>query len=1186
MARVPASLSEVTPVSLLPIPARGEPVGTLKGEPFDQRKWTEGLRQAGLPENAPPPTYALNPKTASVLIFPGQKQIVQMAMSALEQGDGFVIASSTGSGKSYTSMGTVKEFREQHSNALVLYVTKNRTLRNEAQSIAANSFGFHVEADAPKPGIQSGVYGVSYVGLLNDKIYKNTKWDLVVADESGEARNWFKDENQQGKMLIDVIDNARKALYVSATPFHSPNEYGYLKKLHLWENGQFDKWIENNFAHEKVKDKIVARLDPAKQAKLRQQLIERGQLVSQAISYEGLTAHFGVVPVTDEMKRGLDRIREGFARARDQLQKMGKKGLAEKAAAFEATYTKAFLEREHIPQAIELAKRAMGQDWQVIITSETSSEDLFRRTRDASEEPSTYQQLDDAMGGTLSKIIPPFANIYDSLRAEFGDQIADYSGRGNTMAARESAKNGFLSGKIRILYTTYAAGGIGISLHDADYPQLNVKGGDKPRVLISIGVPYSGVLLEQMMGRPWRFGVKSDVHLVILTTDSEPDIRLMQTKVGPRMRALRAAVLGENDSLASAMHSYNDDEKVRARQDMLEYAEGGEVKVDAQGFQVRSKSRTVGINDWSQINFPPAADAKNKGMRYGQDVEGGDWSSLFQSQFGMRPPDSPEDAEAKKTIDKMGNEAMSGRNPEVQNLDPADRKTAVGLSAATATGEVEVPVDRDKEAVARQSMQSGLRNIPAAPYYGLTMSQEIGMDSIARRDGKPQVGANLKRMNRSYRAEYDVGRSGYWNMLEDTLKRYKLKPTDKVIRDISYVMEGKRATTDPAIAQAAADISDMMRIAHGDLAKAGVKVTTKTGQKIDYASFGEDPHYFPHRIDWDYELTDPLTGEKHTLKELMKDKFDEQARQRTLESIPELKPYSYNQVFAYLNRNDPRAPLLSNVERAREINFPFIKRNYETLIGYFDQVAQATAKAKNFGPELERLNSEIRKIKNINGRETLNSMFRSSLEPQNWQDVTAKIYNFAIAYEAASKMTFSAFKVPFHLGLVPLGMEGRVLPVAKAISRLMIHPKEVMENAAYVGTITRQLSAADIMYGEHASPVVRKILKKEMFESAYKVVKAIAGESARVYLEQYAMNDLKKGGTRAEHTRRLLRDTFLIGDKGIDQAAATGRFTQEDLAKAQTAFANLDYILRRPTANAANGENGNSADRPYAPDSP
>ena len=107
----------------------------------------------------------------------------------------------------------------------------------------------------------------------------------------------------------------------------------------------------------------------------------------------------------------------------------------------------------------------------------------------------------------------------------------------------------FLQGKAPMLYTTYAAGGIGVSLHDADYPSLGMTGGEKPRVAIHLGPPYSGVLLEQAMGRPWRFGVKSDVHAVFLATDSEPDIRLMQTKVGPRMRALRAAVLGEKDSL-------------------------------------------------------------------------------------------------------------------------------------------------------------------------------------------------------------------------------------------------------------------------------------------------------------------------------------------------------------------------------------------------------------------------------------------------------------------------------------------------------------------------------------------------------------------------------------------------------------------------------------------------------------
>ena len=53
---------------------------------------------------------AISRETAAQLKYAGQKQIVQLAMSALEQGDGFVIASPTGSGKTYTRSGIVKEF--------------------------------------------------------------------------------------------------------------------------------------------------------------------------------------------------------------------------------------------------------------------------------------------------------------------------------------------------------------------------------------------------------------------------------------------------------------------------------------------------------------------------------------------------------------------------------------------------------------------------------------------------------------------------------------------------------------------------------------------------------------------------------------------------------------------------------------------------------------------------------------------------------------------------------------------------------------------------------------------------------------------------------------------------------------------------------------------------------------------
>src|ERR1700679_3099113 len=104
------------------------------------------------------------------------------------------------------------------------------------------------------------------------------------------------------------------------------------------------------------------------------------------------------------------------------------------------------------------------------------------------------------MGGELSRIIPPFANVFDELKGTFGERIGDFSGMDNTDAAREAAKQDCLSGRVPPLYTPYAAGGIGVSLHD--------EVGNKPRLAIFLGPPYSGVLLEQAMGRPWRFGVK------------------------------------------------------------------------------------------------------------------------------------------------------------------------------------------------------------------------------------------------------------------------------------------------------------------------------------------------------------------------------------------------------------------------------------------------------------------------------------------------------------------------------------------------------------------------------------------------------------------------------------------------------------------------------------------------------
>jgi diguanylate cyclase (GGDEF)-like protein len=1117
-ARGYRSLEEVEPVALQPLPAeRGDPVGTVVGEAFDQAAWVAALREAGLPETIPPPTVTLQPKVATQLKYPGQKQIAQMALSALLRGDGFIVASSTGTGKSFTGSAIIKEFRDKNPNARILYITKNRKLLNKTKGVMVNSFGYEMDIKSPRDQNVIGTYGVSYQRTIKNGIYKQMHWDLVIADECGEARNWYQEDSQQGKLFKEITDNANKVVYMSATPFHSPMEYGYLDKMHMYPRGGFDSWIEQNFAHEKVGDKVFARLDPSKQAKLRQQLIERGQMVSQAISYEGFTAHLGVVPVTESMKRNLNRISEGFVRAKKRLELMEKKGAAEKAAAFEAVYTKSYLERELLPNNIELARRALAQGYQVILVSEHSAEDLFRRPREEGVDPSTYQMLDDEMNGKLSEILPPFPDAYDTLKAEFGDQIGDYSGRGNTLAERETAINDFLTGKKRMIYTTYAAGGIGVDMHDADYPALNVKGGDKPRVLITLGVPYSGVLLEQMMGRPWRFGVKSDVHVAILTTDSAPDIRLMQTKVAPRMQALRASVLGhDKDSLAKVMATYNSTENVRLRQDMLAFAEGAEERVNAARYQVRSKDRQVGINDWSAIQFPHADTAKNRGMKYGAEVAGGDWTTLFQRKYEMFNPDEPEVKAAKDEIEKIANQLTTGKAPAnsaVQNLDPVDRDNVVAVAAASAARQAEIPVDRDRQAAARASMKADMHlpgdpdkwvvdNDGAMKYtgdpYDLTpepdnlppniktrynlpniMSQEYGIMDIARQAKVPKVGEELRRMERTFWRDQMRWYSQYSMAGTDILSKYKLniRKTDE-IKELWDVMNRKTVSKNPNINAAAGELVDLRKVISDQLLNAGVD---------------------QGRITW-------------------------------LENPKEFK-------------------------------------GWETVLGYFDQAAESLSKEENFGKNMRKVYNEIDKIPSRNGRSTISAMFDAMVAPQDWDTLSGKFYNAMIGYEAASKMMLSFVKVPYHLShafqvmsKVPKGMTS----ISLGGLETAMHPRRVLEEATFSGTLAKQLNFGDVGGHPEEKSLAHAVFKKYMFQAFYRWGRAIAATGARTWMEQYALHELKKGGTSAEHTRRTIRDVMLIGDRSIDEALRSGRWSSEDLQKSQVAFANLTMFSDNP----------------------
>jgi hypothetical protein len=400
----------------------------------------------------------------------------------------------------------------------------------------------------------------------------------------------------------------------------------------------------------------------------------------------GFTAHFGVVPVTDAMKRGLDRIHEGFARAQKHLIDNREESLAAEVAELEAKYTKAFVERESLPQATEIAKRALEAGYQVIVATQTN-EQLIHRTLEGNF--ITYQELYSKASCQLSRIVPPLADVCRTLRTAFGDKVEDYTGRSDSLSERHMAREQFLAAKLPMLYTTYAIGGGALSLCDMDYPDRAIVGGGSPRVAIFLGSPLSGALLKRAVGLIWRPGVKSDAHAVFLTTDSETEVRLMQQSAGPLLRVLGASVMGESTSLASALCAYPDEQRTRALEDALAYAEGDGIRMDTASFQVRSKARIVGINDWSLIKLPSAEAAKHKRIVVATELTDAYVRAQYLAEFCVQGSDSPKVESIKETVDVVDVVTSDKGLPDVlsvQNLDSADRDISLPV-ACVATDE-------------------------------------------------------------------------------------------------------------------------------------------------------------------------------------------------------------------------------------------------------------------------------------------------------------------------------------------------------------------------------------------------------------------------------------------------------------------------------------------------------------------
>ncbi len=319
-------------------------------------------------------------------------------------------------------------------------------------------------------------------------------------DESAEASNWQR--SKQGIAVERLNDVAQKVVYVSATPYSSAVEIGYMNKLGLWDRGKggFAKWARQ-FGVIEGKDGILSGgNDPKRLLKLREQLIERGQFVTQSKSMEGFTAHLAQVPLTDAQHTKMRDIITVTKEAARWYEMRGDQAMAKAVRGNAATFMKSYLERIRLPQTIEIIKQMRSQGHKVLVFSETRSpvDKLY----------DFLEPFDRASGGRVSSTLPRLPGIYEELAKEFGgNEVANFSGAYS--AAREREKEAFDQGDKPILFATYGAGGIGVSLHDTV--------GNAPRAAVYLGPPWSGKMFDQAMGRAWRYGTKSNVFSVFMS---------------------------------------------------------------------------------------------------------------------------------------------------------------------------------------------------------------------------------------------------------------------------------------------------------------------------------------------------------------------------------------------------------------------------------------------------------------------------------------------------------------------------------------------------------------------------------------------------------------------------------------------------------------------------------------------
>jgi len=1178
------ALRDVKPLEIAPSRPRGEPA-------YAAQDWTDRVEKFKLPENAPAPTVKLKPENARMMM-PGQTEVVESILSGLQQHDGYILATTTGTGKTYMGSAVLNEMSKPGSRNLILTPSQGLIHGRDGWIRVAGNFGVEVKPlEIGEMPTEPGTYIATWQGGLTREGIDTHPWDLIVMDEVQEARKWWS--SKRGDMSKTMGENAKKILYTSATPFHTALEMGHMGKLGLWGREGFAQWaMKNNLGVYFDKDgNLAGGAAPARLEKLRQQLIERGQFINIDRNMDGYSAHFGKVPMDGVTAKGLRDIDKALQLAENYFAASKRKGMIATTKAQRVTLAKRWLEFQRLPQAIELGKKLEKEGWKVIFFSENKKE--FNELFDF------LQPADAATGGKISATIPKFGSTIDVLREAFGDDVAVFSGKHS--AAREAEKDAFNDDDKKHLYATYSAGGVGVSLHD--------KAGDKPRAVIYLGPPWSGISFDQALGRPWRYGTKSNVRAYFLFSDSQAEMHLVTNKVAPRMESLRAMVSGVDfkDPVVKNLRSVPENQE-----GALDYDHGNAHNADFDAFT--KTSDLSGVSSYSELPIVSAKEAMHKGMKLPGSEGAQDPSVVRLWQDSPDEEVLPADLEAPElTMARQVNVELAERfidtgaapgNAAGRALKPQERRmvadavlaradAAASTDPASATQQVYTEWENAMKQIdgilalangaGMEPPPEGIPNVSgsggetpqpwkmstwdAVNWYMFTNGRDV-MRDVTKRAGVPWVGEKLARSVAQYHTEAGnisgPWETKYWDILKDN----KITPDEHKVLALTLANREKPAkwidnelarlrSTAPMnerIEKAVKQTQDLFKEVFSRMQKDNIYLTvhdaaTGRPRQIYYNEFANGEGYFPRRYDYAqvHTVVDPKTGIEHkfTLADLTNKEPGESKREGIINGMMQRHGLSRASVEDWLASKKRDVPLVGHIERAREADLPFFRTDPDVVISYLEGAGELLARKKYFEQDGSKVKGLIAQIPAQKAREIVGGIMDSLLQRNPLQDESKAILRWTSNW-AVSKMVFSSLKALTHsIHAAPLTNTRAYL---KGVFAGLTDLKDVQRMAQLAGSIQEQTKVEMLAeYGVKKSGFGSNFLSKTGWQGIYKWGRVVSDATARIFMTDYALGKLMKN-PKDEVVRRQLRNNMQLDDSRIDAAIARRRWTEEDLA--------------------------------------